>query len=72
MTRFTFLVAFIMLLTACGSNTPEAIGEHNLSKGQCTNIPNHGQAVSDEMTQDVCRMVGGTFVPRNHLKKVWF
>lgn len=62
-----------MMITACSApNSPEAVGEHNLSKGKCVNIPDDGRMVSDEMIQNTCMMVGGEFQPRDHLKRRWF
>ncbi len=74
MSRVFVLMLVAGLLTACNvPNTPETIGEHNLSKGRCENIPTcqgeECRAVKDESVQYVCEMVGGTFVPREHR---WF
>lgn len=67
------LLTLLTVLSACSApNSPEAIGEHNLSKGKCTDIPDNNRPVSDEMVQNACQMVGGQFVPRNHLKRRWF
>lgn len=73
MTRISLCCACALIIAACSApNSPEAIGEYNLSKGKCTNIKDNARAINDKMTQDVCKMVEGEFVPRNHKKRAWF
>lgn len=72
MKNLLLLSAFALLAACSAPNTPEAIGEHNLSKGSCVHIPDNGRMVKDKMVQDVCLMTGGEFEPRNHLKRRWF
>lgn len=70
MNKFICLTFFALLLSACKApTTPEAIGEHNLSKGRCVDIAMcdaNGQcdSVRDESVQYVCQMIGGRFEAR--------
>lgn len=78
MSKLIPLALTALILGACkASTTPEAIGEHNLSKGRCTDIPlcdaqGNCKHVSDESVQYVCEMVGGTFEPRELKTRRWF
>lgn len=78
MNKITTVFLLSFMLTACKApNTPEALGEHNLSKGRCVDIPmcdaqGQCQAIRDESVQYVCEMVGGKFEPREFKKTAWF
>lgn len=77
---FRFLLPLFLILNLAGcspSNTPQAVGEYNLSRGDCYVEPCSSSEkrcarIRDKMTQDSCAMVEGKFVPRNHQEMHWF
>lgn len=72
--RFSVLFLALFLGACFRHETPESLGEHNLSKGKCVNIPACSETdcprLEDEGVQYVCEMLGGEFEPRE-FKRSW-
>lgn len=69
MWRYLTVLSLVVVVAGCTrAYTPEALGKHNLSKGECINIKNaQGNLENkDYTTQEVCAMIGGQFVPSEH------
>lgn len=73
MSKVLFVLSVALLLGACArADNTTAVGEHNLSKGRCTDIHIKDKTYHESMTLNQCKMVSGTFTPRNRKGFVWF
>lgn len=73
MSKALSVLCLVVLLGGCArADNPAAVGQHNLSKGRCTDIYIENKTYHENMTLNQCNMVGGKFTPRNRQGFIWF